>query len=380
MRTLLVTNDFPPKVGGIQSYLFELVSSLDPSEVTVLAPDYPGAARFDANQPFKVFREPGSRLYPSPRLFRRICSLAADADVVQFGFALQSWVLAPAMRWWTKRPYVVFVHGAEVLLPLRIPFAARLLRWGSLQQASRILAVSNYTATGIERHMKDGIDCTVLHPPVNLQRFRASAQAGSKVRELHGLGERPVILCVSRLTARKGQDRLVDVMPELSRRFGAKLLLVGEGPLENRLPIRARRRGVARDVIFAGRVTQEMLPSYYAAADVFAMPVRSRWFGMEEEGFGVVFVEAAAAGLPMVVGDSGGAPESVVNGETGYLVDGGSVPDLGKALVRLLSDSELRAKMGSAARERAASLYSIPVTGNSYRRALESVAGQGKVR
>lgn len=127
MRTLLVTNDFPPKIGGIQSYLFGLVSGLDPSEIRVLAPAYPKAREFDAEQPYEVFREPTPQLYPTRRLLRRICELSAGVDVVQFGYTLQRWVLAPAMQRRTGRPYVIFAHGAEVLFPLRIPGASRLL-------------------------------------------------------------------------------------------------------------------------------------------------------------------------------------------------------------------------------------------------------------
>ena len=283
----------------------------------MLAPAYPKAEKFDARQPYEIFREPTSRLYPSPRLLRRICHLSTGVDVVQFGFALQSWILAPAMQRRTGLPYVIFVHGAEVLFPLRIPGAARLLEWGSLGRAAQILTVSAHTAAGLKRCTEGRVRCAVVWPTVNLEKFRSRGQDRRKARNLYGLGEHPTILCVSRLTPRKGQDRLIDVLPELHRRLGAKLLLVGGGRLVGRLRRRARRRKVEKEVIFAGRVPEESLSACYAAADVFAMPARSRWFGMEEEGFGVVFIEAAAAGLPMVVGNSGGASEGVEDGVTG---------------------------------------------------------------
>lgn len=375
MKTLLVTNDFPPKVGGIQSYLFGLVSSLDPSEVRVLAPSYPGDAAFDAARPFEVVRERTSRLYPTPGLLRRICGLAEGTDVVQFGYALQSWLLAPAMRRRTGVPYVVFVHGAEVLWPIRAPGAARLLAWGTLDEAAAVLTVSEHTASSVERLTGGRVRCSVLRPIVDLERFRPSSRSRGEIRRRHGLGERPVVLCVSRLTPRKGQDRLVDTLPTLSRRFGARLILVGEGALEGALRGRARRRGVEGEVVFAGGVPDELLPAYYAAADVFAMPVRSRWLGLEEEGFGVVYLEAAAAGLPMVVGASGGAVEAVVDGETGYLVDGRSTSEIGAALARLLGDGRLRKRMGDAARVRASVLHGASSVGRRYRGLLEEASG-----
>jgi phosphatidylinositol alpha-1,6-mannosyltransferase len=378
LKTLLVTNDFPPKVGGIQSYLFELVSSLDPSWVRVLAPAYPGAAEFDARQPFEVFREPTSRLYPSPGLLRRICDLSAGMDVVQFGYVLQSWVLAPATQRQTGLPYVVFAHGAEVLFPLRIPGAARLLLWGTLKWAAEVLAVSEHTAAGVERYTRGRVGCTVLRPIVDLEKFRPLGGYRAEVRARHGLAKRPVILCVSRLTARKGQDRLIDVLPPLRRQFGARLLLAGEGPFGGSLLRRARRRGVEKDIVFAGRVPDEMLPSYYGAADVFAMPARSRWLGVEEEGFGVVFVEAAAAGLPMVVGSSGGAREALQDGVTGFLVNGCSTPEIKQALARLIGDDRLRSRMGAAARERAVALHDVSVVGERYRKVLERASRQRK--
>ena len=375
MKTLLVTNDFPPKLGGIQSYLFGLLSTLEPSGVRVLAPDYPHSKEFDAAQPYEVVREPTSRLYPTPRLLDRICEMAAGTDIVQFGYAFQSWLIGPAMRRRTGVPYVVFVHGAEVLMPLRMPGASRLLMRGSLESAAGIFTVSAHTAAGVKRFTHGHPASAVIRPTVDLEKFRPSESLRHRVRERHGLGNHPMILCAGRLTARKGQDRLIDVLPGLNSRFGARLLLVGGGKMEDSLRRRARLRGVEKQVVFAGKVPDDELPAYYAAADVFAMPGRSRWFGAEEEGFGVVFVEAAASGLPIVVGDSGGAGEAVEDWVTGFLVDGSSSGGIQNALARLLSDRTLAKEMGLAARERARALHRPEVAGERYRRALESVAG-----
>ena len=340
----------------------------------MLAPSYPGAEAFDARQPFEIHREPTSQLYPSLRLTRRIREISRGADVLQFGFALQSWLLAPYVLRKTGVPYVVFVHGAEVLLPLRIPGVAHLLTWGTLRQAATVVAVSEHTATGVEHWTVGRIECEVLRPVADVEKFRRTERARQRVRTRHGLGPQPTVLCVSRLTPRKGQDRLIDVLPHLSRRFGAKLLLVGSGGMENSLRRRARRRGVANEVVFAGKVPETLLPAYYAAADVFAMPVRSRLLGAEEEGFGVVFVEAAASRLPIVVGDSGGAAEAVKDGVTGYLVNGASAREVRGALERLLEDDGLRQKMGAAARERAGTLHDVGVIGERYQEVLQRAA------
>ncbi len=208
LKTLLVTNDFPPKLGGIQSYLFGLLSTLEPSGVRVMALDYPGAGEFDAARPYEVFRVAASRLYPTRRLLRRICDLAAGMDVVQFGYALQSWTMAPAMRSRTGVPYVVFVHGAEVLMPLRVPGTARLLKRGTLDQAAEVLAVSGHTAAGIKRYTRGSPPCTVVPPTVDPIRFDLPDEERLRVRKRHGLGSSPTILCVGRLTAAKARTAL----------------------------------------------------------------------------------------------------------------------------------------------------------------------------
>jgi phosphatidylinositol alpha-1,6-mannosyltransferase len=213
---------------------------------------------------------------------------------------------------------------------------------------------------------------------VDTGRFDPSKneEKAEEIRGHHGIREEPVVLCVSRLVRRKGQDRLIEAMPELHRRFGARLLLVGEGDIEDNLRRQARDLGVENSVVFCGKVADELLPAYYAAADVFAMPSRDRWFGMEKEGFGVVYAEAAASGLPAVVGESGGAREAVEYGETGFVVDGSDRTQVREALGRLLEDEDRRKKMGTAARERAVGLHSPEVAGERYRRALEEVAQQ----
>src|SRR5262249_46988651 len=146
---------------------------------------------------------------------------------------------------------------------------------------------------------------------------------GQVVRRRHGLQDRPVIVCVSRLVRRKGQDSLIRALPFVRRRVrDTALLLVGDGPYRATLETMAREEGVADHVVFAGGVRWEELPAHYAAGDVFAMPCRTRRAGLDVEGLGIVYLEASATGLPVVGGDSGGAPDAVREGETGFVVPG----------------------------------------------------------
>ncbi|MCU1692060.1 MAG: putative glycosyltransferase, partial [Frankiales bacterium] len=191
------------------------------------------------------------------------------------------------------------------------------------------------------RPLASGVDPTVFHP----------GASGEGVRRRHRLGGRPVVVCVSRLVPRKGQDVLVRALPEVRRRVpGAALLCVGGGPDEGRLRRLAAQHGVADDVVLTGSVPWEELPAHYDAGDVFAMPCRTRRAGLEVEGLGIVFLEASATGLPVVAGRSGGSPDAVRDGETGHVVDGTDVARVADAVAGLLEDPDRAAAMGSAGR------------------------------
>jgi phosphatidylinositol alpha-1,6-mannosyltransferase len=187
-----------------------------------------------------------------------------------------------------------------------------------------------------------GVDPTQYHPDVD----------GGPVRRRHGLAGRPVVVCVSRLVPRKGQDALIRALPLVRRRVpGVALLVVGGGPDRGRLVRLAVSAGVAEAVVFTGSVPWEELPAHYAAGDVYAMPCRTRRHGLDVEGLGIVYLEASATGLPVVAGDSGGAPDAVRHGETGYVVDGRDVAAIADRLATLLLDRDLAARMGRAGRQ-----------------------------
>jgi phosphatidyl-myo-inositol dimannoside synthase len=344
MRVLLVTNDFPPRVGGIQNYLWNIYSRFDPADLVVLAPAHPGDVAFDARQPFEVVRWPGRVYWPTTALAKRVRDLAKTraVDAVAFGAGLPMNLIDvdPAV--------VVHTHGFEVGWA-RVPAAAQALKRIG-RRADLVTVISEYTRRIIERALGSRTRIEMLRTGVDLERFNPRVDGG-EVRKRFGLGGAPVVAHVSRLVARKGQDELIRAMPLVRREIpDAAALLVGGGPDEKRLRRLAASEEVERAVVFAGEIPEEHLARHYAAGDVFAMPCRSRFADLEIEGLGLVYLEAQACGRPAIAGDSGGAPEAVVPGETGFVVPGRDHRALAGRLIELLGDPQRAAGMGAAGR------------------------------
>jgi phosphatidyl-myo-inositol dimannoside synthase len=349
-RTLLVTNDFPPRQGGIQSFLHQLAIRQPAGSLVVYASDYEGSAAFDAAQPFPVLRHPSGLLLPTPAARRRAVRALQEFGCTRawFGAAAPLALMAPALRAAGAERIVATTHGHEAgwaALP------------GARQALRRIGAgcdVVTYLGEYVRKRLAGPLgrhpELVQLTPGVDVDVFRPDVDSGV-VRERYGLSGRPVIVCVSRLVPRKGQDTLIHALPAVRRQVpDAMLLLVGGGTYRDELETLAASLEVADAVVFTGGVPHEELPAHYAAGDVFAMPCRTRRRGLDVEGLGIVYLEASAAGLPVIVGDSGGAPDAVRDGETGYLVDGRNVAAVATRLVELLTDADLRARMGSAGR------------------------------
>ena len=351
-RTLVVTNDFPPRTGGIESFVLAMVSRLEPGSVVVHTARQPGDAAFDATLPFPVYRDPLPLLVPTPAVARRAADVvrAERCTSVWFGAAAPLALMAPAVRAAGARRTVATTHGHEVWWAAAPGTRAALRRIGDTNDVLTYLGA--YTRERIARALSPAAATRLvqLTPGVDDAAFRPGAD-GQTVRAACGLGTRPVIVCVSRLVARKGQDTLVRALPLIRAEVqDAALLLVGGGPR-----LRALRRavdglGLAHSVVFTGAMPWRELPPYYAAGDVFAMPTRTRRGGLEVEGLGIVYLEASATGLPVVAGDSGGAPDAVLPGETGYVVDGRSVSDVAARIVELLENRPLAAGMGRRGR------------------------------
>lgn len=351
-RILLVTNDFPPRPGGIQSFLYGLVSRLPPQDVVVYTSLWRGWEQWDAAQAFTVVREATSVLLPTPGVRRRAVSLMHehDCDAVWFGAAAPLGLLAPALRRAGAQRIIATTHGHEAgwavspgarQVLARIAGAVDVVTYlGDYTRGKLARAIGRRNASKLHR-LSPGVDTTVFRPGL-----------GADVRRSLGLDERPVAVCVSRLMPRKGQDVLIRAWPHVQQRVpDAALLLVGGGPFRSRLVQMAKSAGVAASVHFTGSVEWQQLPAYYGAGDVFVMPCRTRLRGLDVEGLGIVFLEAAACGLPVIAGDSGGAPDAVADGITGHVVDGRSVGDVADSVVELLADPQRAALMGRRGRE-----------------------------
>lgn len=374
MRHLLVTNDFPPKVGGIQSYLWELWRRLPPDDFTVLTTSYPGDVDFDRRQPFRVVRDRLRVLVPTPALARRIDALADEvgASVVVLDPVLPLGAVGP----WLHRRFSVVVHGAEVTVPARLP-GTRSLLGRVLRRACLVIASGDYVRTEAEGAAGCPLPVLVIPPGVDSERFRprtAAARAG--IRATFGLcPDVRVVVGVGRLVPRKGLDVLVEAAARLAPgRPDLMVAVAGSGRQADWLArLAVSRRAPVR---LLGRVPDEALPSLYATADVFASPCRTRWGGLEQEGFGIVFLEAAAAEIPVVAGASGGAGEAVIDGETGMVVKRPGDPvAVATALATLLDDPSLRRRMGKAARRRVVSEFGYDQLADRLVQGMRTVAG-----
>jgi phosphatidylinositol alpha-1,6-mannosyltransferase len=350
-RTLLITNDFPPRPGGIQSFVHNLAVRQPPGSVVVYASSWRGAAKFDADQPFEVVRERTKVLLPTPLIARRAARLARayDCDTVWFGAAAPLGLLAAGLRRRAGiRRAVALTHGHEA------GWAALPGPRGLLRRIGRGVDVTTYlgeyTRVRLARVLGGVTELRRLAPGVDVDTYHPAVD-GEQVRLRLGLADRPVVVCVSRLVPRKGQDMLIRAMPEIRRRVpDAALLIVGGGPYRATLTKLARQTGVERDVVFTGSVPAAELPAHYAAGHVYAMPCRTRNRGLDVEGLGIVYLEASATGLPVVAGDSGGAPDAVREGETGYVVEGRDVARLADRVATLLADRDLARQLGAAGR------------------------------
>lgn len=358
-RTLLVTNDYPPRVGGIQRTLGALAAELPADRVAVVCPASDGDGAFDAEAAYRVFRQPERFLWPTPDVAGRVAFAASEfgAEVVLFGATYPLALLGPRLA---RRgtPYLASAHGFEYWLSIA-PGAHSLVRRATSLAARVPVMCSAFIARVVRTAVPDEVPVSVLYPGADVDRFHPDLPF-EDLTEAHGVAGRPLVVCVSRLVPRKGQDVLIRAMGEVRRRVpGAALLIVGGGPYRKKLEALAADapRGA---VAFVGEVAERDLPRYYRAGDVFAMPCRTRFGGLEVEGWGNVLIEAAACGRPVVAGSSGGAPEAVVDGATGLVVDGSNVGAVADAVASLLEDPERAGAMGAAGRARVERHYAWP--------------------
>jgi len=374
MKHLLVTNDFPPKIGGIQSLLWEWWRRLPPDSFAVLTSPYEGAAEFDAAQPFHIERTREPVLLPHPWMVRRIDEMAkrVGADLVVLDPAVPLGLVGPSV----KLPYDVVLHGAEVTVPGRLPVSKQTLAY-VLRRARHIVAAGGYPAAEAEHAAGRSLPITVVPPGVDVERFHPLTDAERRAaRASFGLpADAELIVGISRLVPRKGFDVAIKAAAALrARRPNLLLAIAGGGRDDQRLRGLAAETGAP--VRFLGRVPNEQLASLYGCADLYAMLCRNRWGGLEQEGFGIVFVEAAACGVAQVAGASGGAAEAVADGETGLVIDRpDDVHAVAAAFAALLDDPERRRAMGEASRKRAVTEFSYDVLAERLGRSLGALPG-----
>ena len=355
-RVLLVTNDFPPRRGGIQSYLVELVSRLAATgehTVMVYAPQWKGADAFDAQtEGYQVARHPGTLMLPVPTVDSRMRRLIAehDIDTVWFGADAPLGLLAQRARQAGATRVLASTHGHEVGWSM-LPVARSVLRRIG-DDSDVVTFVSRYTRGRFASAFGPQAGLEHLPPGVDTDRFSPDPASRVELRARYGLGQRPTVVCLSRLVPRKGQDMLIRALPTIRQRVdGAALVIAGGGPYLETLRRLADRLRMSEHVTFTGGVPAADLPAYHAMADVFAMPCRTRGAGLDVEGLGIVFLEASATGVPVIAGCSGGAPETVRHNKTGLLVDGRSVNQIADAVTELLADPDRAAAMGAAGRD-----------------------------
>jgi phosphatidylinositol alpha-1,6-mannosyltransferase len=313
-------------------------------------------------------------MVPEPTVASRAVRLARahGVETVWFGAAAPLALLGPRLR---RRAEVARVvassHGHEVGWSMLPGARQALRRIGSTVDV--LTFVSRYTRSRFAAAFGPLAALEYLPPGVDTDRFRPDPVARTAIRARYGLGERPTVVCVSRLVPRKGQDMLIRALPEIRRHVpDAALLLVGGGPDADRLAALAAAAGVTEHVVTTGSVPASELAAHYAAGDVYAMPSRTRGRGLDVEAFGLVYLEASATGLPVVAGRSGGAPEAVRDGATGYVVDGRNVTELADVLAGLLADPERAAKLGSAGRQWAVEAWDWADLADRLRHLLDS--------
>ena len=368
-RHVLVTNDFPPKIGGIQSYLYEIYRRLPADQVAVITTSYPGDHDFDFAQPFQVLRTGTGFMAPTPRLAARLRAAlsAIGPESVALDPALPLGLISRRLP---VRPTLV-VHGAEAVIPASVPILRGVMA-SVLRSSAGVVAGSHYTVEALDSLasrsslrlertslVEPGVDSACFHPP--------DPSARSAARQGLGIADGEFLLAsVSRLVPRKGMDVLIQAQALARREVpGLRLLIAGEGRDRTRLERVAARAGSS--VEFLGRVPSETMLALYQGADLFAMLCRSRWMGLEQEGFGIVFLEAAACGVAELAGRSGGSAEAVEDGVTGYVIDDPRDPyAVARRIVELAQSPELLAAMGRAARRRAAEEFDYELLARRY--------------
>ena len=354
---LCITNDFGPRAGGIETFVIGLLERLPKNSVIVYTSSQVGSDDFDKawldNYGVEVIRDRSTVLLPSLRVGRAVRKLAKERSIstIFFGAAAPLGLLSHGLRRAGVKRIVALTHGHEVWWAKVWPFSWAIRRIGA--GVDHLTYLGSYTQSQISRSLsKRARNAMVkIAPGIDTEHF-APQESALQLRAELGLTDKKVIVSVGRLVHRKGQDTLVEALPEILAAVpDAHLIFIGEGPHKDYLVNRASALKVTQAITFIGRIQYAQLPRYICVGDIFAMPSRSRLAGLEVEGLGIVYLEASACGLAVIGGKSGGAPDAVLEGETGFAVDGTSPQEVAAAAIKLLSEPELAQKMGARGRK-----------------------------
>lgn len=371
---LLVTNDFGPRAGGIESFVIGLLERIPAGEVIVYTSFQPEHESYDqkwfSDYQVRVVRDKSKVLLPTPRVIRNLQRVVRQNSITKVWFGAAA-PLGVSSRWLRKvgvKQIVALTHGHEVWWSKIWPFSWAISEIG--KQVDYVTYLGDFTKAALATQIKDSSKLIRVAPGIDTNHF--SPRDSSDLREKHGLAKRPTVISVGRLVHRKGQDRLIEAMPKVLESIpDVALVLVGEGPYRKELDALVKKYDLNNHVFFIGRINFAELPSYICMGDVFAMPSRSRLFGLEVEGLGIVYLEASSCGLPVIGGASGGAPDAVLNGETGYVVDGNDLNAISTQIVKLLGDAKLRQKMGERGREWAIESWRWEIWSQEFNKALD---------
>ena len=353
---LFVTNDFGPRAGGIETFIIGLIQRRPFGQTIVYTSFQENSAQFDAdwlaNYGVRVIRDRSKILLPTPRVALHLRGIIKKEGITTaaFGAAAPLGLLSASMKRAGVLRTVALTHGHEVWWAKVFPFNLLLRRIGSTVDVLTYLG--EFTRKAISKALSARAQSAMVKiaPGIDVEHFIPTD--ASPLRESLGLADKKVIVSVGRLVHRKGQDHLVEAMPEILKNVPrAHLLLVGEGPYREHLQNLVHQLKLESSVTFIGRIQYQDLPMYICVGDIFAMPSRSRLMGLEVEGLGIVYLEASSCGLPVLAGDSGGAPDAVIQNETGLVVSGTDNKEIASAAVALLTNLEASQKMGTVGRQ-----------------------------
>ncbi|MFM8405414.1 MAG: glycosyltransferase family 4 protein [Actinomycetota bacterium] len=371
---LLVTNDFGPRAGGIETFVMGLLERVPKGEVVVYTSRQHAFEAHDqrwlSEHGVEVIRDKSSILLPTPRVIRNLKKLIRQRNLskVWFGAAAPLGISARWLRKAGAKQMIALTHGHEVWWSKVWPFSLAISEIA--RTVDLVSYLGDFTHQAIAPRFADKSKLIKIAPGIDTEHFRP--HDGRELRKKYGIENRPTIVSVGRLVHRKGQDRLVEAMPLVLKEVpDAHLVFIGEGPHRKKLDALVDRYKLHNHVTFIGRIQYSDLPLYISLGDIFAMPSRSRLFGLEVEGLGIVYLEASACGLPVVGGDSGGAPDAVKDGITGFVVDGNDRVQIADRICTLLKDEALRRQMGEAGRAWALEEWQWQRWSQAFNRALK---------